>query len=183
MRSRSVVTILGFISLYFFSLQTAQWYTDRYRSDGFNKLKNGCFQFYWLWDFWMHLVVLRKWQNLKNVCRPCRTPSCILTSKSSFTRCSKAYGKNVKKLQKRLLKRLQKKGRDRKNHLNRSNRVRNLKTMTWRSSLIPSQDSNFHTPQQRRVCRRIVTITLWWHTIKGTRRRQIVIPAATVVLS
>jgi hypothetical protein len=25
------------------------FFSDRYRSNGFNKLKNGCFQFLWLW--------------------------------------------------------------------------------------------------------------------------------------
>ncbi len=61
--------------------------------------------------------------------------------------------------------------------------------MTGWSSLIPSQGSITHTPHQRSVYRRSVSITLCWHTIKGTRRRQIVIPnvyskeSSTVVLS
>jgi hypothetical protein len=33
------------------------------------------------------------------------------------------------------------------------------------------------------VCRRSVSITLCWHTIKGTRKRQIVIPEVEAVLS
>ena len=85
------------------------------------------------YETWTHLVVLRKWQNLKNVFRPCRTPSCMLTSKSLFTHCSKAYGKNNKKLQKRLLKRLKEKGPRQQNRLNRSSRDHNLKTMVGRS--------------------------------------------------
>ncbi len=46
------------------------------------------------------LVVLHKWQNLKNVFRPCRTSSCMITSKISFTHYSKTYDKINKNLQK-----------------------------------------------------------------------------------
>jgi hypothetical protein len=88
----------------FFSLQTAQWCSDRYRSNGFNKLKNWCFPFYWLWG---SLDVFSRTsqndQTWKIFFVHVGHRHVYLYQKSSFTHSSKAYSKSKNKLQKRQL--------------------------------------------------------------------------------
>ncbi len=91
LRSRSVTTILGFIPFIFTNsrphIDTAIVITLMVSINS----KMGVSNLTGYGDPWTHLVVLHKWQNLNNVFRPCRMPSCMFTSKRLFTHCSKAW--------------------------------------------------------------------------------------------